>query len=155
MTAHVVNDDGGSTGSQTSVIIAGSRSFGSGCDDARIREYVADVIEQSGYEVDEVVSGTARGADRAGELWADSVGLPVERFPAPWDDVDHPDAVVKQRSDGSTYDARAGFRRNRQMARYADRLVAIWDGKSRGTRSMIDLGRQILGDDAVFVHEYR
>jgi len=26
----------------------------------------------------------------------------------------------------------------RQMAEYADALIAVWDGKSRGTRNMID-----------------
>ena len=30
---------------------------------------------------------------------------------------------------------------NKQMADYADALVAIWDGKSRGTKHMIDLAR--------------
>jgi len=30
------------------------------------------------------------------------------------------------------------MRRNREMARYAEGLVAIWDGPSRGTKDMID-----------------
>ena len=32
----------------------------------------------------------------------------------------------------------AGPIRNRQMAEYADCLIAVWDGKSRGTKNMID-----------------
>ena len=33
---------------------------------------------------------------------------------------------------------RAGYRRNVQMAQHADALIAIWDGKSPGTRHMIE-----------------
>lgn len=32
----------------------------------------------------------------------------------------------------------AGFKRNSEMARYADGLIAIWDGRSNGTKHMID-----------------
>ena len=32
----------------------------------------------------------------------------------------------------------AGFRRNEQMAEFADALIAFWDGKSHGTKHMID-----------------
>jgi glycerophosphoryl diester phosphodiesterase len=70
-----------------------------------------------------VVSGTAAGADSWGEAWACWYGVPVERFPAHW----------------TTYGRSAGARRNRQMARGADALVAVWDGVSPGTRDMIDV----------------
>jgi len=77
-------------------------------------------------EVTEVVSGTARGVDQGGELWASVQGRPVKRFPADWD----------------TYGKSAGHRRNAEMAKYADALVAIWDGKSRGTANMISEARK-------------
>lgn len=72
-----------------------------------------------------VVSGTARGIDQAGEAWAAQEGLAVHRYPADW----------------RRYGRSAGPRRNRQMAAAADGLIAVWDGKSRGTRSMIDAAR--------------
>lgn len=125
--------------STTSVVIAGSRSFGSGIERARVVEYVDDVVEESGFDVDEVVSGTARGADQAGEAWAEREGLPVERFPADWDE----------------HGKAAGPIRNEEMADYADRVIAIWDGQSVGTRNMIETGCAELGEDNVFVHEYR
>jgi hypothetical protein len=110
--------------------------------------------------VDAVISGTAAGVDEAGEEWAAARDLGIARFPAPWDETDHPDAVVREGSHG-TYDAYAGFRRNRWMAEYADArgapgfLVAILayeDGEpSNGTASMIEIGREVLGDDAVYV----
>lgn len=75
------------------------------------------------WEVSVVVSGKARGADSLGEQWAKSNGIPVEEYPADWD----------------AYGKRAGFMRNSDMANNAEALVAYWDGKSRGTKSMIEL----------------
>lgn len=46
-------------------------------------------------------------------------------FPADWD----------------KYGRRAGPIRNREMAEYADALLAYWDGKSRGTKNMIEEAR--------------
>jgi len=69
-----------------------------------------------------VVSGGARGADQAGEQWAQSQNLPVEVFPANWEE----------------YGKSAGPIRNRQMAQAANALLAVWDGRSRGTRNMIE-----------------
>ena len=47
----------------------------------------------------------------------------VAYFPADWD----------------KYGKAAGFIRNEQMAQNADALVVFWDGKSRGTKNMIEL----------------
>lgn len=95
-------------------IIAGSRG---------IAEYrhVAFACQESGFDITEVVSGGARGVDRLGEQWARAVHLPCTVFPADWD----------------RHGKAAGFIRNEEMARYADALIAIWDGKSRGTADMI------------------
>jgi hypothetical protein len=98
------------------VIVAGSRTI----DDYQI---VAEAIEQSGLDITEVVSGKSpRGVDRLGERWTRANGKRVKRFPAQWDRLGK----------------RAGFVRNSQMADYAEALIAIWDGQSRGTKHMID-----------------
>lgn len=73
-----------------------------------------------------VISGTAHGADELGERWAEERGLEIRRFPADW----------------KTHGKRAGPLRNGIMAQNADALVAVWDGKSRGTMSMIELARK-------------
>ena len=96
------------------VIVAGSR----GIEDA---EVVYRTIEESPFEITEVVSGTARGPDTLGENWAMAHNLPVKRIPAQWD----------------THGKKAGPIRNSTMAEYADALVAVWDGESRGTKNMI------------------
>jgi hypothetical protein len=70
-----------------------------------------------------VVSGTARGADTFGERWAQEKNIEVIRFPAEWE----------------KYRRKAGPIRNEVMAKNAEGLIAMWDGKSRGTRSMLDL----------------
>lgn len=70
----------------------------------------------------EIVSGGCRGVDKSGEEFALSYGLPYKIFHADW------------KGNGVA----AGPMRNREMATYADALVAVWDGKSRGTKNMIE-----------------
>lgn len=98
------------------VIIAGSRSV-------LLFEEVVKAVEQSGMKelITEIISGGARGADTLGELWAKQNNIPVKRFTPDW----------------RTYGKPAGIIRNRQMGNYADGLIAMWDGTSRGTSHMI------------------
>lgn len=42
-------------------------------------------------------------------------------------------------ADWKKYGSSAGYIRNDEMAKYADCLIAFWDGKSKGTKHMIDL----------------
>lgn len=105
------------------IIIAGSRTI---TDYHFLAKYMDDYIEMEDLDPHgiEIVSGTARGVDQMGEQWAAFHQFPVIRFPAKW----------------KTYGRSAGHRRNAAMAEYATHLVAFWDGKSRGTKSMIALG---------------
>lgn len=99
-------------------IIAGSRTI----NDFAI---VQQAIKSSTFNITEVVSGTARGVDRLGEAWASMNDIPIARFPAKW----------------TVYGRSAGFKRNAEMAKYADALIAIWDGRSNGTKNMINNAR--------------
>ena len=103
------------------VIIAGSRT---------ITDYTTLelAIINSGFTITEVVSGTARGVDQLGEFWAKCNNIPVKQFPADWK---------------GKYGKSAGMMRNNQMAEYADALIALWDGKSRGTEQMIRKARSL------------
>lgn len=96
-------------------IIAGSR------DNITYDDVVA-AMKLCGWVPTEVVSGTARGVDIFGEIWAEENNIPIKRF----------------RPDWNKHGKGAGFIRNAQMAEYADALVAIWDGQSKGTKNMID-----------------
>jgi YspA, cpYpsA-related SLOG family len=63
-----------------------------------------------------ILHGDAPGADSLGAEWARATdGVRDLPFPAKWTDLDHPDALIKTRRDGTQYDARAGFRRNQAM----------------------------------------
>jgi len=116
-------------------IIAGSRSI-------KDFDVVEEAVEESGFDVTTVISGGAYGVDRLGEQWAQENGIEFEVYPADWNDITHPDAVVIMSKWGKPYDVTAGSRRNEQMAEVADALIAIHDGKSKGTQDMIDRAKK-------------
>ena len=96
-------------------IIAGSRT-------ATMQDTM-NALEFSDFsDITEIVSGCARGADSHGEKIAQQAGIPVKRFPADW----------------NKYGNAAGPIRNRTMAEYADALIAVWNGRSKGTANMIE-----------------
>ena len=96
-------------------IIAGSRHVKDYC-------HILKAIKLSEFDIKTVVSGQARGADRLGERWARENEINLKVFPAEWD----------------KYGRAAGIIRNKEMAEHANALIAIWDGKSRGTGNMIN-----------------
>lgn len=96
-------------------------------------------MADSRFLITEVVSGTALGIDQAAIEWAHGVGIPVRKFPANW----------------NKHGKRAGYLRNEEMADYADALIAIWDGESRGTKHMIDIAyRRKLDGTRLKVYVY-
>lgn len=95
-------------------IIAGSRTI-------RDMAILGRAIRNSGFTITEVVSGGARGVDQLGERWAKVHSIPLLRFLARWEE----------------HGKAAGYYRNEQMANHADQLIAIWDGKSKGTGHVI------------------
>jgi hypothetical protein len=131
-------------------IIAGSRT---------IKDYrvVRQAIKQSGWgtEITEVVSGTseedveaARFDDR--KLNVDVLGaqlamledIPVKYFPADWDNLSAPGAVIRYRKDGTLYNSKAGPDRNERMAAYGDRLILIWIGDPKKSKGRADMLRR-------------
>jgi len=96
------------------VIIAGSR-------DGVWPELVSTAVLRSNFNITEVVSGTARGVDQWGEAWANEHNIPIKQFPADW----------------NKFGKQAGIYRNCEMAEYADALIAVWNGESKGTQHMI------------------
>ncbi len=74
----------------------------------------------------EVVHGGARGVDRIAGRLAKRSNLKVTEFLPDWD----------------KFGRGAGFIRNKEMVDYADAVIAVWDGKSKGTKHTIDYARQ-------------
>lgn len=95
------------------VIIAGSRTGFS-------LEDVYEAWSQSGFGISEVVSGGASGVDTLCEVFAVEQGIPIKQFIPDWN----------------------GHARNRDMGNYADALIALWDGQSKGTKGMIDYAKK-------------
>ena len=103
------------------VIIAGGRCF----EDYEQVCCFCDKVRHNQIII-EIVSGGARGADALGEQYAKERGFNVMWFPAAW----------------SKFGRSAGVLRNAEMANYAEVLIAFWDGRSRGTRNMINLAKK-------------
>ena len=100
-------------------VIFGSRGINS-------LEIIEKAIEQSGFEISEVVSGCCKNSpDEVGEQWAEKNGIKVKQFPAKWDDIKAKGAVVKTNNYGKEYNAKAGFDRNTQMAEYGEQGIGI------------------------------
>jgi hypothetical protein len=117
------------------VIIAGSRSYLTNKENTPEALAIIDaIVKKSKFKVGEVVCGGAKGVDMAGCYWAKSKDIPVKFFLPDWE---------KQGRE-------AGLRRNDEMIKYADALIALWDGTSKGTQYSI-IYANIKGIK-VFVH---
>lgn len=104
------------------IIIAGGRDF----QDYATMQQTMDHLLVNVREEIVIISGKARGADTLGERYAHERGYTVREFPADW----------------KLHGKAAGYIRNEEMARNADALVAFWDGKSRGTKNMLEIAKR-------------
>lgn len=68
-----------------------------------------------------ILSGHCSGTDAMAEKYATQNNLELEIYPAEW----------------KRYGKAAGPMRNRLMVENSDYVIAFWDGKSRGTKSLI------------------
>lgn len=104
-------------------IIAGSRAIKNYNLLKRVMSALDDVRGIGGVDeiTDEFVSGGADGVDQLGIRYAKETGRLYKVFKPDWD----------------KHGKSAGVKRNEEMAKYADALVYIWDGKSKGTQDMV------------------
>lgn len=109
--------------SKYKVIIAGCRDF---ADYELLKEKCDFYLQNKKPENIVIVSGHASGADALGERYAQERGYELETFPADW------------KASGRA----AGPIRNAKMASVAHTLIAFWNGKSRGTKNMIDTAKK-------------
>jgi len=70
-----------------------------------------------------IISGGAVGVDTNGEEFAHKYDILTHIFKPNWD----------------RYGKRAGFKRNEDIIKNCDICIAIWDGKSPGTKHSMDL----------------
>ena len=105
------------------VIVAGCRDF---ADYELLKEKCDFYLQNKKPENIVIVSGHASGADTQGERYAQERGYELKTFPADW------------KANGRA----AGPIRNAKMASVAHTLIAFWNGKSRGTKNMIDTAKK-------------
>jgi hypothetical protein len=129
------------------IAIVGSRGF----EDYDLLKSTMQVHQQ---QATLIISGGAKGADQLAEQWSKEFlnQLPLVIRPD-WEDISHSDAILKYNDKGECYDARAGLRRNEQIAEKADLVIAFWDGQSKGTKQIVLYARQI--GKAVEVIKYK
>lgn len=107
----------------TRILIAGSRTIS---DYSHLINAMNKAIEDgiippsSSFEI---VSGSARGVDTLAKKYSEDIGVKITEF--------KPIYLHKN-------DKGAPLRRNIDMANYSDVLIAVWDGKSRGTLHMVN-----------------
>lgn len=105
------------------VIIAGCRDF---TDYELLKEKCDYYLQNQQPEDIVIVSGHASGADALGERYAQEQGFQLETYPADW----------------KVHGRAAGPIRNAKMASVVHALISFWDGKSRGTKNMIDTAKK-------------
>lgn len=101
-------------------IIAGGR-------DVHNYDALLEAVSECAWGISSVVSGGATGADALGERYAESMNLKLELYIPDWD----------------KHGRAAGPIRNRKMAENAEALIALWDGKTRGTKNMIETAQKL------------
>ena len=97
------------------IAIIGSRNI----KNINLEEYVTDA--------DEIVSGGARGVDTLSAEYAKQNGIKLTEFLPEYD----------------KYGKGAPLVRNKQIVNYSDKIIAFWDGKSRGTAYTINYAKSI------------
>lgn len=98
------------------VAVVGSRSLS----EIEIAGYIPDNTE-------EIVSGGAVGVDNCAAEYARSRGIRLTVFLPQYKDFGRAAPIV----------------RNRQIVDYADKIIVFWDGKSKGTLSVIKYAQKI------------
>ena len=101
------------------VIIAGSRT---------LSDYtvLTKAIEDSGFNITEVVCSGAKGIDELAKQYGAANNIKVTAFYPNW----------------GKYGKEGGERRSIQMTAYADAMIMVWNGKSPGNKQLLELANK-------------
>jgi len=100
------------------IAVVGSRSFD---------DYDLLVDTLSDFDISEIVSGGASGADSLAEKYAKLFLIPTNIIKPNW----------------SLYGKAAGMIRNTDIVKSSDHVVAFWDGVSKGTANSIKTANKL------------
>jgi hypothetical protein len=101
--------------------VVGSRNFN---DYSLMKRYLDKI--HSVEPITCIISGGAKGADILSERWARENNIDTKIFKPEWD----------------KYGKKAGFLRNVDIITYSNKVIAYWDGVSKGTKHSIDLANK-------------
>ena len=90
------------------------------------RGLFADIEKYIPENTTEIISGGAAGIDTLAQKWAEEHGIPI--------------LILKP--EYNKYGRSAAIQRNKLIVTAADFVVAIWDGKSRGTKFTIEYAKK-------------
>jgi hypothetical protein len=132
------------------IVVAGSRAYN---DFAQFKLILEDYLCLEFPKSSIIfISGKARsGPDDMIIRWCRENGYAWTEYPADWDDISAPGSFVKRNRRGNLYNAAAGHQRNRTMAEAATQVLVFWDGKSPGTRNMIEEAERCQITPKVFI----
>ena len=110
------------------IAVVGSRNFSN----KKLIEHIlwdvfweADGCDDTIYTL---ISGGAKGVDTWAEEYIKDIRIDYRFFP-----------IVIHKPDWNKYGKSAGFIRNKLIINEADKVIAFWDGQSKGTKHSIDL----------------
>lgn len=90
------------------------------------RKVTIENLEDYIFDCDEIVSGGAVGVDTSAAEFARSKGIKLTEFLPEY----------------KRYGRAAPIVRNRKIVDYADKIIAFWDGSSKGTLSVIKYAKE-------------
>ena len=90
------------------------------------RNIMCDVEKYIPHNTTLIISGGAKGIDLAAEQYADRHGIPK----------------LILRPNYAMYGKVAPLKRNELIVDYCDKVIALWDGKSKGTEYTINFARK-------------
>ena len=124
------------------VVVAGTRTFK---DQALFLKVLNDFVLYNKLEPSNTafISGLAKGPDSMIVDWCKQYDWNYAEYPADWNNLDVPNVRIRRNDQGEKYNALAGHNRNTEMAEAGNRLLAIWDGSSPGTKNMLDLAKKL------------
>jgi hypothetical protein len=108
------------------LVICGSRSIRDQDLVEHLIELYATELSENGKFVSEVIEGGAKGVDEIAGLWACKKNIPVTVIEPQW----------------RIHGLAAGPIRNEEMVKLGDAVIAIWNGRSRGTASTINYAKK-------------
>ena len=91
------------------------------------RNITVDSLAKYVSDGDEIVSGGADGVDRCAAEYAKKNGIKLTEFLPQY----------------ALYGRAAPIVRNKRIVDYADRIIAFWDGRSKGTLSVIKYAEKV------------